>query len=51
MTQQNLSAQFLSLLGGNPNQDKYIATTEQVIEMLELTKKLLDQNSKRWLPK
>ena len=49
--QQSLSTQFLSLLGGNPNQSKYIATTEQVIEMLELTKKLLDQNSKRWFPK
>jgi hypothetical protein len=51
MTQQNLRTQFLTLLGGNPNQEKYIATTQSVIEMLEQTKELLDQNLKRWFPK
>ena len=51
MGQQNLRTQFLILLGGAPNQGKYLATTQSVIEMLEQTRKLLDQNSKRWFPK
>ena len=51
MGQQNLRTQFITLLGEAPNQGKYLATTQSVIEMLEQTKELLDQNSKRWFPK
>jgi hypothetical protein len=50
MGQQALCARLLMYLGGGPNQGKYIATTQQVKEMLEQTKELLDQNSKRWFP-
>jgi hypothetical protein len=50
MGQQNLRAQFSRLLGGAP-QGQYPAVTQQVIEMLEQTRELLDQNSKRWFPK
>jgi hypothetical protein len=49
--QQNLRAQFLKFLGGDPDQGKYLATTQSVIEMVEQTKGLLDQNSKRLFPK
>jgi hypothetical protein len=49
--QQNLHTRLLMFLGGAPNQGKYIATTQSVIEMLEQTRELLDQNSKRWFPK
>jgi hypothetical protein len=51
MGQQALCARLLMYLAGGPNQGKYIATTQQVKEMLEQTKELLDQNSKRWFPK
>ena len=42
---------FLMLLGGDPNQGKYITVARKVIQMLEQTRELLDQNSKRWFPK
>ena len=48
--QQILRTQFLGLLGGPP-QGQYLAVTQQVIDMLDQTKELLDQNSKRWFPK
>jgi hypothetical protein len=49
--QQNLRTQFLKFLGGDPDQGKYLATTQSVIEMVEQTRGLLDQNSKRLFPK
>jgi len=49
MTQQIFCTQLLGLLG--PNQGKYLAITQEVIEMLEQTMDLLEQNSKRWFPK
>jgi hypothetical protein len=51
MGQRQYSTQFINLLGGDPNQGKYLEITQSVIEMLEQTKKLLDQNSKRRFPK
>jgi hypothetical protein len=50
MGQQILRTQFLTLPGGSPDQGKYLATTQSVIEMPEQTRELLDQNSKRRFP-
>jgi hypothetical protein len=49
--QQVLRTQFLGLLGGAADQGKYLLTTQSVIEMVEQTRELLDENSKRWFPK
>ena len=48
MSVEQMRSQFSNLLG---EPSKYLATTQQVKEMLEQTKELLDQNSKRWFPK
>ncbi len=37
------------LLGEAPDQGRYINTAQLIIEMLEQTKGLLEQNSKRWI--
>ena len=37
-TSANVSTRFLMLLGGDPNQGKYLGTTQSVIEMLEQTR-------------
>ena len=50
MGQQILRTQFLGFLGEAP-QGQYLTVTQQVIEMLEQTRELVDQNSKRWCPK